>query len=164
AKGIVMVTVNSRLGPLGYMAHPALSAESGNNSSGNYGTLDLIASLKWVQENIENFGGDPDNVLIFGESGGGTKTISLLSSPLAEGLFHKAIIESGSASASPERVTTLDTAEERGQKIAAKLSLGDADDPLQALREVGWRELLEAASAEDVGFRANIVVDGHVLP
>src|SRR5690606_39940133 len=127
AKGIVMVTVNSRLGPLGYMAHPALSAESGNNSSGNYGTLDLIASLKWVQENIENFGGDPGNVTIFGESGGGTKTISLLSSPLSEGLFHKAIVESGSAAVSPERVTLLATAEERGQRLAEHLGADNED-------------------------------------
>jgi hypothetical protein len=70
----VVVTVNSRLGPLPYLAHPALTAESEHHASGNYGTLDLIASLEWVQGNIGAFGGDPHNVLIFGESGGGTKT------------------------------------------------------------------------------------------
>lgn len=80
------MTVNSRLGPMGYMAHPALTAESEHAASGNYGTLDLIASLEWVQANIEAFGGDPDNVLIFGGSGAGTRTLSLMASPLAEGL------------------------------------------------------------------------------
>ena len=90
-KGVVVVTVNSRLGPMGYMAHPALTKESGRNASGNYGTLDLVASLNWVKQNIAQFGGDPGNVLIFGESGGGAKTLSLMASPLAKGLFHRAI-------------------------------------------------------------------------
>lgn len=112
----------------GYTAHSALTAESEHDASGNYGTLDLIALLEWVQANIEAFGGDPDNVLIFGESGGGTKTLSLLSSPLAKGLFHKAIIESGSALISPERATTLESAEAAGEKIAAKLGPQGKDD------------------------------------
>ena len=82
AEGTIVVTVNHRLGPFGYMAHPALTEESENNASGNYGQLDLIAALEWVQTNIDRFGGDPDNVTIFGESGGGGKTLSLLHSPL----------------------------------------------------------------------------------
>ena len=162
-RGVVLVTVNSRLGPIGYMAHPALTAE-GNGSSGNYGTLDLIASLRWVHDNIAAFGGDADNVLIFGESGGGTKTLSALASPLARGLFHKAIIESGSALMSKERVTTLQAGEARGVKIATKLGLDKAKDTLAALRRATWEELIEAAADREVGFMANLVVDGHVLP
>jgi len=163
-KGVVVVTVNSRLGPIGYMAHPALTAESGRNASGNYGTLDLIASLKWVQENITAFGGNPDNVLIFGESGGGTKTLSCLTSPLAKGLFHKAIIESGSALISPERVTTLERGEAAGERLVAKLGLEGKKDVLAALRTLSWEDIIKAASDRDVGFMANLTVDGWVLP
>src|SRR5262245_20728296 len=144
-KGVVVVTVNSRLGPLGYMAHPALSAESGRGASGNYGTLDLIASLRWVKENIEAFGGNPDNVLIFGESGGGTKTLSLLTSPLAKGLFHKAIVESGSALITPERATALERAEGAGKRIAAKLGMDNAEIQLAALRAAKWEDIVAAA-------------------
>lgn len=90
--GVVLVTVNQRLGALGYLAHPLLREESEHNASGNYGTLDQIAALQWVQRNIAAFGGDPNCVTIFGESGGGTKVTSLICSPLAKGLFHKAII------------------------------------------------------------------------
>jgi para-nitrobenzyl esterase len=163
-KGVVLVTVNSRLGPIGYMAHPALTAESENKASGNYGTLDLIASLKWVQENIAAFGGDPGNVLIFGESGGGTKTLSLISSPLAKGLFHKAIVESGSSSASPERTTTLAEAEAAGQRLVKKLGLENEKDVLGALRARKWEDIIAAASDASVEFRANLTVDGWVLP
>jgi para-nitrobenzyl esterase len=163
-KGVVVVTVNSRLGPLGYMAHPALSAESGRGASGNYGTLDLIASLRWVKENIEAFGGNPDNVLIFGESGGGTKTLSLITSPLAKGFFHKAIVESGSALITPERVTTLERAEAAGKRIAAKLGVDKAENQLAALRAAKWEDIIAAVGDREVNFPANLVVDGYVLP
>jgi para-nitrobenzyl esterase len=163
-KGVVVVTVNSRLGPIGYMAHPALSKESGRGASGNYGTLDLIASLRWVKENIAQFGGDPGNVLIFGESGGGTKTLSLLSSPLSKGLFHKAIIESGSALVSPERATTLERGEAAGKRISAKLGLDKSADELAALRAAKWEDIVAAAGDREVDFPANLVVDGYILP
>ena len=87
-KGVVLVTVNYRLGPLGYLAHPELTAESPEGSSGNYGVLDQIAALKWVRANIAKFGGDPDEVTIFGESAGGFAVNFLLTSPEARGLFH----------------------------------------------------------------------------
>ena len=161
--GIVLVTVNSRLGPIGYMAHPELTRESEHGASGNYGTLDLIASLEGVQANIEAFGGDPDNVLIFGESGGGTKTLSVMSSPLSAGLFHKAIVQSGSGLVAPGRSTTLDNAEKHGERIAAKLGLQD-DDALAALRTTSWEDLIVAASDREVGFRTNVTIDGWVLP
>ena len=93
--GVVLVTVNGRLGVLGLLAHPLLSKESPKGVSGNYLFLDLMAALEWVKKNISAFGGDPDNVTIFGESGGGTKVVSLMASPLAKGLFHRAICESG---------------------------------------------------------------------
>ena len=163
-KGVVVVTVNSRLGPIGYMAHPALSKESGRNASGNYGTLDLIQSLKWVKENVTAFGGDPNNVLIFGESGGGTKTLSVVTSPLSKGLFHKAIVESGSALISSERVTTLEKGEAAGKRISAKLGLDKADNELAALRAAKWEDLIAAAGDRELAFPANLVVDGYILP
>src|SRR3989442_1683180 len=94
-KGVVAVTINYRLGPLGYLAHPELTAESPNHSSGNYGVLDQIAALKWVQKNIAAFGGDPNRVTIFGESAGSWSVNVLVATPLAKGLFHRAIGESG---------------------------------------------------------------------
>ena len=156
-KGVVVVTVNSRLGPIGYMAHPELSDES-RYGSGNYGTLDLRASLQWVEENIEAFGGDPDNVTIFGESGGGTKTISQMATPLSEGLFDAAIVESGSALVSEQRITMLDDAEATGVQLAEALGASSLED----LRALSWQEVI--AAGEEIGFRANVVVDGYVIP
>ena len=98
AQGVVVVTINYRLGELGFLAHPALAAESPTGASGNYGLLDQQAAMRWVQRNIRAFGGDPDNVTIFGESAGGLSVHSQLASPLAAGLFHKAIVESGAYS------------------------------------------------------------------
>jgi para-nitrobenzyl esterase len=94
-KGVVLVTINYRLGAFGFLAHPELSAESPNNSSGNYGVLDQIAALTWVRDNIARFGGDPGNVTIFGESAGARSVAYLTATPLAAGLFHRAIAESG---------------------------------------------------------------------
>src|SRR6185295_16381341 len=94
-KGAVVVTLNYRLGPFGFMAHPALTAESPDHSSGNYALLDQIAALQWVRRNIARFGGDPSRVTIFGESAGGMSVGSLIASPLAKGLFARAILESG---------------------------------------------------------------------
>ena len=91
-RGVVLVTINYRLGPLGFLAHPALSAESKRKVSGNYGLLDQIAALEWVRKNIAAFGGDINNVTIFGESAGGTSVDALCVSPLAKGLFHRAQI------------------------------------------------------------------------
>jgi para-nitrobenzyl esterase len=162
-KGVVVVTVNSRLGPIGYLAHPALSAEAGG-SSGNYGTLDLKASLEWIRDNIAAFGGDPANVTIFGESGGGSKVISQMASPLTEGLFHKAIVESGSALATADRSLKLSDAETLGKKLADAVGVKDGPDALAQLRAVSWEKLIEAAAKEDVGFRATPAVDGTVIP
>ncbi|MGY4827785.1 carboxylesterase/lipase family protein [Sphaerotilaceae bacterium SBD11-9] len=97
AKGVVLVTVNHRLGPFGYLSHPLLTAESGYNGSGNYGQMDLVLALQWVRDNIAAFGGNPGNVTLFGQSGGGGKTYSLMNSPQAAGLFHKAVVQSGAS-------------------------------------------------------------------
>src|SRR4051812_35486536 len=94
-KGTVVVTLNYRLGAFGFLAHPALAAESEHHAAGNYGLLDQIAALQWVRRNIARFGGDPSRVTIFGESAGGMSVGSLIASPLAKGLFAHAILESG---------------------------------------------------------------------
>lgn len=104
-KGVVLVSINYRVGPLGFLAHTELSAESSREVSGNYGLLDLIAGLQWVQKNIAAFGGDPNRVTIFGESAGGIAVSMLCASPLAKGLFHGAISQSG-GSFGPPRPTT----------------------------------------------------------
>ncbi|GAA6151981.1 hypothetical protein NBRC116587_14000 [Pseudoteredinibacter isoporae] len=93
---VVVVTINYRLGPFGWLRHPALASDDDAvNNSGNFGTLDIIQSLKWVQSNIDRFGGDPERVTLFGESAGGFNTLSLMLSPMAQGLFHRAIVQSG---------------------------------------------------------------------
>ena len=98
-RGVVVVTTNYRLGPLGFLAHPELTAESPQHSSGNYAILDHIAALKWVRKNIASFGGDPSNVTIFGESAGSWSVNATHATPLAHGLFHKAL-----SLAAPEKV------------------------------------------------------------
>ena len=104
--GVLVVTINYRLGPFGWFAHPALRSEgaSAEDNSGNYGLLDSIAALHWVRDNIAAFGGNPDNITIFGESAGGADVLALLASPLAKGLFQRAIVESGGLFAAPRSV------------------------------------------------------------
>jgi|WetSurMetagenome_2_1015567.scaffolds.fasta_scaffold17652_3 para-nitrobenzyl esterase len=142
--GVVLVTVNGRLGITGLLAHPLLSKESPNDVSGNYLFLDLIAALKWVKRNIAAFGGDPDNVTIFGESGGGMKVVALMSSPLSEGLFHKAITESGGL---VDQVMPMKEQEVWGERLFAKLGVDKGQDPLAAARAVSWEKLVEADQA-----------------
>ena len=101
-KDVVLVSINYRLGVFGFLTHPELSAESPNGVSGNYGILDQIESLKWIQKNIEQFGGDPDNVMIFGQSAGGGSVRTICESPLARGLFHKAVIMSAGGLTVPQ--------------------------------------------------------------
>ena len=103
---MVLVSIAYRVGQLGFLAHPELSAETTNRVSGNYGLLDMIAGLEWVKENIASFGGDPNKVTIFGESAGGIAVSMLCASPLAKGLFHGAISQSG-GSFGPPRPTTF---------------------------------------------------------
>jgi para-nitrobenzyl esterase len=137
--GIVLVNVNMRLGLIGLLAHPSLSKESPDGASGNYMFLDMIAALKWVQRNISAFGGDPDNVTIFGESGGGRKVTAMLASPLAKGLFHRCIVESGGECGSP-----LKDNETKGEKFFELLGCDKEPDPLSAARAQSLEKLMEA--------------------
>lgn len=141
-KGVVLVTVNHRLGPFGYLAHPLLSAEDSYKTSGNYGQLDLIAALEWVRGNISVFGGDPGNVTIFGESGGGGKVASLMGSPLARQLFHKAIAESGLAEASNKILNAppLAEAEAAGESLLTRLGVSSLWDA----RKLPWTDIIQA--------------------
>jgi para-nitrobenzyl esterase len=158
AKDVILITVNHRLGPFGYFAHPELSDESGYGGSGNYGQMDLVAALEWIQENIGAFGGDAGNVTIFGESGGGGKVHHLLASPQAAGLFHKAIMQSGMYSTN---TTSLATAEQRGLAVSSNLGVENQPDVLGAMREKTWLEILAAAEGLP---NAEPNVDGWHLP
>jgi len=160
-QGIVLVTINYRIGPLGWLALPELSAESPDGVSGNYGLLDQIESLRWVQKNIASFGGDPGNVTIMGESAGGLSVTYLLASPLARGLFHKAIGQSLGLSSVPELKQAnhgLPSAEQIGTRF--KEAMG-ADD-LSALRAMDGQALTVAAIPNGAFPRGTI--DGWVLP
>ena len=119
AKGIVLVTINYRLGVFGFMSHPELTLESDVKASGNYGLLDMVKALEWVRRNIAAFGGDPANVTIFGESAGSSAVNFLMASPLARGLFHRAIGQSG---ANFGRTAALDTNEKEGVKVGESLA------------------------------------------
>jgi para-nitrobenzyl esterase len=130
-KGVVVVTVNYRLGIFGFMAHPALTKESPNHASGNYGFLDQVAALKWVRENIAGFGGDPNNVTIFGESAGAVSVAAHLVSPLSKGLFHRAILQSP---AILRKLYTLEAAE--------KAAVAAVGNDIAALRATPAEELL----------------------
>src|SRR5204863_9936381 len=121
-KGVVVVTTNYRLGVFGFLAHPELTAESARHASGNYAILDHVAALKWVQKNIAAFGGDPTRVTIFGESAGSWSVNTVQATPLAKGLFHGAIGESGGQVA---RTATVADAEQAGVAVA-KAAGGDA--------------------------------------
>ncbi len=159
-QGVVVVTIDYRLGALGWMAHPALSAESPEGSSGNYGLLDQLAALRWVQRNIGAFGGDRDRVTIFGESAGGADIISLLTSPLATGLVQGAISESGGFYG----YRTLASTETVGVRLAQALGVAEGDPrALQKLRAKSADEILAVGREARAGFGAPIV-DGWVLP
>ncbi|MFX0030085.1 MAG: carboxylesterase/lipase family protein [Candidatus Hermodarchaeota archaeon] len=163
AKGVILVTVNHRLGPLGYMAHPALSAESESGVSGNYGQLDLIAALKWVKENISIFGGDADCVTIFGESGGGGKTFYLIVSPLAKGLFHRAIIQSGVGLIGERHIPRLKEAETRGVKLVEKMGIKGDKDVLKKMREKPWQDVVKASQEINFNDIRLVTIDNWYL-
>lgn len=143
-KGVIVVTVTHRLGPFGYLAHPLLMAESG--TTGNYGQLDLIAALTWVKDNIVNFGGDPNNVTIFGQSGGGGKVQSLMTSSLATGLFHKAICISGTAEQTMTNLNGLDLTDAYavGEDLFSRLGV----TTLAQVRDLPWTTIIDAELAE----------------
>jgi para-nitrobenzyl esterase len=160
AHGVVVVSINYRLGVFGFLAHPELSAESPQGISGNWGILDQIAALKWVQQNIASFGGDPANVTIDGQSAGGLSVMYLLASPMARGLFAKAIAQSGYMITTPELKQAkygLPSAEQSGVVLAAALHKPD----IKALRAMDAEALTTAAAM--ARFSPFGAVDGHVL-
>ncbi len=157
-KGVVFVSINYRVGVFGFMAHPELSQESGNNASGNYGFLDQIAALKWVQKNIAAFGGDPKNVTIAGQSAGAFSVTAMIASPLAKGLFHKAIPQSGGL-LSKTLSQNLAKSEEQGLNFMKKAEANN----LTALRKIPTDELQKLSNDQTVG-RFGVTMDGYVLP
>lgn len=166
-RGVVLVTLNYRLGPFGFLAHPALTAESPRASSGNYGLLDQIAALEWVRDNAAAFGGDPGNVTIFGQSAGSWTVCYLMASPLAKGLFHKAIGQSGGCFEG-DRPHLADATGEPGAEqsahdagLAAASALGvegEGPEAAAALRALAPETVLD----ETLGSGA--VIDGWVVP
>jgi para-nitrobenzyl esterase len=162
--GVLLVTLNYRLGVMGFFSHPELTAESPHRSSGNYGLLDQLAALHWVKQNIAQFGGDPDNVTLFGESAGAIDAARLMASPLAAGLFKRVISESGPAFESGQ---TLSQAEAFGSAVSS-LASGDAQrTPLTKLRALPATEVeaLVARTKEHLPIDITAATaDGWVLP
>ena len=152
-KGVVVVTVNYRVGAFGFLAHPQLASESPNGSSGHYGILDNIAALEWVQRNVAAFGGDPSRVSIFGESAGGWSVMALMQSPPAEGLFHRGIAQSPPVvsistlyAGPPDPEALLGSFESKGQALASILGCNQATDVLACMRDKTPEEILAAVA------------------
>ncbi|MBI4767295.1 MAG: carboxylesterase family protein [Deltaproteobacteria bacterium] len=165
-KGIVLVTINYRLGIMGYFGHPELSRESDQGVSGNYGTLDQIFALKWVQQNISAFGGNPGDVTIFGESAGGESVAHLMTSPLSRGLFRKAIMQSPANSGQMIhlRHAFMDhpSLEDAGKNFAGLL-VSSSDKQLAELRKVPAKVLYESLRKNPKMSEFFPNVDGYVL-
>ena len=156
-EGVVFVSFNYRVGPFGFFAHPELTEESARNASGNYALMDMIAALKWVQANIEQFGGDPGNVTIAGQSAGAFAVNYLVASPQAKGLFHKAIAQSGGHFyARPGRpFLSLENAEKQGLAFADSLGCKSLDE----LRQRSAKEIQKIR-----WYQSGPIVDGYIVP
>ncbi len=169
SENVIVVTLQYRVGVLGWLAHEALrdNAEDERDRSANFGTLDLIAGLEWVRDNIAAFGGDPANVTLFGESAGGQNVMSLLVSPRAGGLFHKAIVQSGLVSSVPlaEAEGGEGEAVNSTRRIVEKLGLKQ-DEIVSGLRKVDLRTLLYAVRDPETGYTElpRVIADGIVIP
>jgi len=186
--GVVLVSAAYRLTALGFFAHPELTRESPHHASGNYGLMDQIAALQWVRANIARFGGDPANITIFGQSAGAVDATVLMTSPLAAGLFHKVIAESGTVTRNPDPATLAMTAlgpvmsvksgdvtysdapelaeaEKNGEELAESLKT-PATESLRYLRSLPAADILKAAASphKSIGPANGVVVDGWVLP
>ena len=159
-KGAVVVTLNSRLGPFGFLAHPELDAESPNHVSGNYALLDQQAALRWVKANIAAFGGDPERVTIFGQSAGATNVGFAMASPLAKGLFRRAIIESSQIFGTAGPTPTLAAAEEGGKKLVTELGAPS----VAALRDMPAGQIMAHIGRKFATYGLQPAIDGWVLP
>jgi para-nitrobenzyl esterase len=155
-KGVALVTINYRLGVFGFLATADLAKEA-DGKAGNYGLLDMVAALQWVKANIKKFGGDPNNVTIFGESAGSFAVSTLMASPAARGLFHKGIGESGAAFSDVLPTDTLEAREKRDGEWVASLGVKSIEE----LRAVPTNKLLDAAKTKQGGFPP--VIDGKLL-
>lgn len=169
--GVVVVSANYRLGPFGFLAHPALTAASAHHASGNYGILDQMQALRWVKENIARFGGDAGHITVMGQSAGAFDICLMMSSPLARGLFQQAILESGDCQGTliedirtPIHLNGIrDTGEGAGERLAAELGVEDGAETLRKLRALPAETILEAwGRHREIPFDA--VVDGWVIP
>ncbi len=159
-QGVILVTVNYRLGLLGFFAHPELTREAKpGDPIGNYGLMDQIAALQWVQDNIAAFGGDPKNVTAFGESAGGSSMIYLLANPKAKGLFSKAIVESGGGL---QRPVDLAATEKRGVEAAANIGL-DAKATLAGMRAKPATDWITAQGGLQGGLGFGPFIDGRFV-
>jgi len=159
-KGVVIVSMNYRLGIFGFFSHPGLTAESAHHASGNYGLMDQAAALKWVHENIAAFGGDPNNVTIFGESAGSIAASALMASPLSKELIHAAIGESGTFFGKTVSAKPLAESERRDAVFAESLGLKS----LGQWRAVSAQKLLEASRGENDNLRFRPNIDGYFMP
>ncbi len=178
AQGVVVVSVNFRLGRLGYFAHPALAAEAPNDPRGNYGYLDQLAALQWVQRNIAAFGGDPKQITIFGESAGGGSVLAHLVSPMSRGLFQRAILQSPGTPGARAKVipsTDLAAAEKMAEDWARSAGVtGEGATALKQLRALPIAKLLEGTSGPETLAKlsagatppgmAMSIIDGRFLP
>ena len=171
-RGVVLVTVNYRLGRLGFLAHPGLSAEQSHRASGNYGHLDQIEALRWVKANIAAFGGDPNRVTIFGQSAGSTTVNTLMASPLAKGMFQRAIGQSG-GSFFARALSKLEAAEKSGLEFSRVLGARNIEElRAKPAREIQFarppdNKLVELYDSNDAGgidrSTAWPIIDGHLL-
>ncbi len=160
---VIVVTINYRLGPFGWLTDLALTSENGGASSGNLGLLDQIAALQWVRRNIGAFGGDPSRVMVFGESAGAVDTCALVASPLAKDLFSRALMESGGCVAIP-----LPQAEAAGERVASKVGCESAGDVSACLRGLSVDAIMAAGGATANVASAGLgtygpVIDGYAL-
>ena len=170
-RGLVVVSANYRLGPFGFLAHPDLTAESEHHSSGNYGLLDQLQALKWVKENIREFGGDPDRVTVMGQSAGAVDACLLMASPLSQGLFRGAILQSGECQDTlnedirvPIEYNFIDTTgEASGERLAKDLRVSSDPGALQKLRQTPANKILKAWK-NDPKLTFGAIVDGWIVP
>jgi para-nitrobenzyl esterase len=169
-KGIVVVTINYRLGILGFLAHPELTNESPHKASGNYGLLDQIAALHWVHTNIHAFGGDPLRVTIGGQSAGGMSVHSLIASPLAKGLFHRAIVQSGGSTIGGGGISLGTRSVAEAEADGLKFAESRGAHSIAELRAMTWQKLTEPAQAGGAAtegmpmLRFSPIIDGYCLP
>ena len=170
-RGVILVTINYRLGIFGFLAHPLLSQESPNKVSGNYGIFDQLYALKWIKNNISQFGGDPDNITVFGQSAGAGSVQALVASPLTKGMIRKAIIQSGGGISGLSEVmpdpTDLESVEKKWKEIMDKAGL----TTISRLRSMSYADLMNALAANSsmnqekrLPVRLTPIKDGYISP